>query len=584
VRFRRMVLAGAAVFLLSGCKPGPPHAPERPQVQRILSDNRYEWVTVETTNTRIHFPRGTFAEANQTAIRERAEESRNTVLRRLAKPDYSEILDLFYVDSREDMAVLTGTPVTGYAYFDDSAVVLVFNETWRAFERHELTHVVTLGTWPEPAGMAVVEGLATYVDGECGGYPNGRVIRAIQEKEGLIPLETLAGDFRGQRDLTAYLQAAATIEFMVRKEDPEVIRLLWDQGLQFAPSLLEISTGDFERDFREWLSSAFEPIPAKAWEAISGGGCGVSANPLAAPLHSQAPVKPLKTQELGDWAYLGQHVPGLASEKFAPEIISTQDGELNSIFSSDLKEFYFTRRGIPVIPPAIMVTQLGSEGWSVPENLGFDERYSAIDLFLIADGERMVFCSNRPHEGDDGPRGDHDLWVSKREGDGWGDPRIFAPEALSDAEDFYPVLTENGNLYFNSQRVGPGTNNIFRSKWNGREYLPAEILPAPINSEHREFDAYVSPGEDMILFSSDRPGGFGRADLYVSFLQDGRWSAPRNVGGDVNSEASEYGAMISPDGKFLFFTSSKDGTEDIYWVSADVLGAGEPGVIESPEV
>ena len=79
----------------------------------------------------------------------------------------------------------------------------------------------------------------------------------------------------------------------------------------------------------------------------------------------------------------------------------------------------------------------------------------------------------------------------------------------------------------------------------------------------------------MIIFSSDRPGGFGRADIYISHLENGRWSDPMNLGTAVNSEASEYGAMISPDGHFLFFTSSRTGMEDIYWVSTDVLAASE---------
>ena len=60
--------------------------------------------------------------------------------------------------------------------------------------------------------------------------------------------------------------------------------------------------------------------------------------------------------------------------------------------------------------------------------------------------------------------------------------------------------------------------------------------------------------------------------LTMSLLEDGRWSEPTNLGAAVNSEASEYGAMLSPDGRFLFFTSSRTGMEDIYWVSADILG------------
>jgi len=270
--------------------------------------------------------------------------------------------------------------------------------------------------------------------------------------------------------------------------------------------------------------------------------------------------------------YVGQTLPGNTAQIFAAGFVSTEDGELNSVFTPDFQEFYFTRRGVPVIPPRVWVTKRGPEGWGLPEAVPFDDRYSAIDLFITADGERMVFCSNRPREEGAPIRGDHDFWVSERSGDGWGEPQRFAPAAVSDFEDFYPVVTQSGNLYFNSQRDGPGANNIFRSSRVGGEYGPAEKLPGPINSEYREFDAFVSPGEDLILFSSDRPGGFGRADIYLSILEEEGWSDPRNLGEAVNSESSEYGAALTPDGRDLFFTSSRGGMEDIYWVSVDALG------------
>lgn len=271
---RKTFLFGA---VLVGCGYSDPSNGDKAEVTHILEDERYEWTTIKTANTRIHFPVGSFADTKREILPRRAEDSRNAVLTRLREEDYSSVLDLFYVDSRSDMEALTGTPVTGYAYFDAGAVVLVFNETWRAFERHELTHVVTLGTWPGPAGDAISEGLATYVDGRCGGYDNGRVTRTILDTQNLIPLDALVADFRGWEDLAAYLQAASVIDFTVRQLGSEVIRTLWDRGLQAVPELLEIPPPDYESTFQEWLSTTYDPIPPAAWNAIRLAGCGTTA-------------------------------------------------------------------------------------------------------------------------------------------------------------------------------------------------------------------------------------------------------------------------------------------------------------------
>ncbi len=270
--------------------------------------------------------------------------------------------------------------------------------------------------------------------------------------------------------------------------------------------------------------------------------------------------------------YLGQKPPGMTPEVFAPEFVSTKSGELNSIFSPDGKEFFFSRRGIPGKPSVLMVTKMESDGWTEPRPLLFSGTYDDIDLFLCPDNQRLVFCSSRPRASGQEDRMNHDFWVVRRKGSGWSEPEPFAPEAVSPAEDYFPVVTLSGTLYFNSQREGRGTNDIYASKFSNGKYLPPEKLQAPINTSFREFDAFVSPDEQTIIFSSERPGGFGGSDIYVSFRDGkGSWSDPVNLGPEVNSVRSEYGSIISPDGRYFFFTSSKAGNEDIYWVSAEII-------------
>ncbi len=274
----RIVWRSISICTLAvGCSAPAPQSGNRAQVQRILDDPRYEWITIETPESRIHFPVGSFAQANSGLLPAQVEKARRRVLLRLNVTGYANAVDVFYIDSRHDMANLVGSPATGFAYYGDGAIVLVFNETWRAFESHEMTHVVTLGTWEEPHGPAVVEGLATYVDGFCGGYENGSVTRTILNLGAGIPLETLATEFRAQDDLSAYLLAASELEFVVQRHGTEAIRVLWDRGLLAAPELLEVSVGEFESRFGNWLASEYDPIPPGAWDAIREAGCGIDA-------------------------------------------------------------------------------------------------------------------------------------------------------------------------------------------------------------------------------------------------------------------------------------------------------------------
>jgi len=263
-----------AAWCAACTRPDPPSA----EAQRILDDARFPWETIESPHARIHYLPGSYAAAHRDSLAARVEGARSAALGLLDIDDYPTTLDVFYVTNRQDMNDLVGRPVTGFAYYRDAAIVLVLNDRWRSFERHEVTHFVTYAAWPEPAGAAVTEGLATYVDGVCGGYPNGMVVRTILDRDALIPLPVLASDFRGQDDLVAYLEAGSIADLVARRLGPAALRSLWDAGLQTAPELLGVPAAEFETQFERWLSSTYDPVPDAPWSAIRRGGCGIDAS------------------------------------------------------------------------------------------------------------------------------------------------------------------------------------------------------------------------------------------------------------------------------------------------------------------
>jgi hypothetical protein len=278
------------------------------------------------------------------------------------------------------------------------------------------------------------------------------------------------------------------------------------------------------------------------------------------------PPKPLRGP------YLGQQPPGAAPVVFAPNLVSTEGGELNSVFSPVGHEFYFTRQRRP------WVVREENGVWGRPQRISVVGDYSTVDMFVTGDGKRMYLCSDRPLAGQGELKKDRDLWVVTRTAQGWSDLTNLGETVNSPKDDLYPTLTAGGDLYFCSRRDGgKGRHDIYRARLvNGQAERP-ENLGSPINSEHSDFDPFIASDGSYLIFASDRPGGLGNADLYISFRgKDGSWAEPHNMGAVVNSPYLEYAPMLSPDGKYLFFTSGRGGADDIYWVDARVIGVLRP--------
>ena len=103
-------------------------------------------------------------------------------------------------------------------------------------------------------------------------------------------------------------------------------------------------------------------------------------------------------------------------------------------------------------------------------------------------------------------------------------------------------------------------------KSNDAKYTKPEKLGDPINTEYVEKVTLISPDESFLIVCVDgRSDGYGGGDLNISFRKsDGSWSKTKNMGKTINSEATEYCPMLSPNGKYFFFTSKKTGNGDIY--------------------
>ena len=276
--------------------------------------------------------------------------------------------------------------------------------------------------------------------------------------------------------------------------------------------------------------------------------------------------------------YIGQKLPGMTPEIFAPGIVSTDKDEINAVFSPDGKEFYFSRDTYKNISKAgrdytILSMKEEARGWTKPEIVPFAGEYMNGDMCISSDNRFLFYCSDRPLREGENRKEDADIWFVERKKDGWSEPINAGTEINSDKNEWYPSITKKGIIYFSSQKQGFGGSDIHRAKFIDGKFESSENIGEPVNSEYNEGDVFIASDESyLIVVSSNRPAGLGSGDLYISFKRtDGSWSEPANMGEPINTSSLEYCPMVSPDGKYLFFTSRRRGNDDVYWVDATII-------------
>jgi hypothetical protein len=272
--------------------------------------------------------------------------------------------------------------------------------------------------------------------------------------------------------------------------------------------------------------------------------------------------------------YLGQEPPGMKARIFAPGIISTDRSEINSVFAPDRDEFYFTV-WTRETGTKIMVTSQIDGRWSAPEVASFSNDISDVDPAISYDGERVFFSTRRPRPGESETRKDgFDMWFAERTESGWGKEQYLGPVVNSGESQVYPTVTRDGTLYFQAVREGGyGKADIYRSRLRDGVYQAPENLGPVINSENYEGDVFVAADESYLIVTIyGHEDGLGKGDLYISFRSlDGSWSPLKNMGSAINSDERDFCPMVTPDGKYFFFSSKREGDGDIFWVDAKVI-------------
>lgn len=253
--------------------------------------------------------------------------------------------------------------------------------------------------------------------------------------------------------------------------------------------------------------------------------------------------------------YLDQKPPSLTPEPFAPGIISTANWEYGGVFSQDMKEFYVLMNGGKYDEATFVMFKYEDDKWQ--ESVISPHKGQP---FISPDGMTMHL----------GRR------YMKRTNKGWSEIKdLEAP--FSNISIMRLTASSNGTYYFDTFDRDRPDFPLRYSRLIDGEYEEPRVLSKNINTGVKNINhPFIAPDESYLIWDAVKEDGFGSSDLYISFrLQDGAWGDAINLGDQINTDAWEASASITPDGKYLFFHrnmgSDKYENVDIFWVDSQII-------------
>ncbi len=171
-------------------------------------------------------------------------------------------------------------------------------------------------------------------------------------------------------------------------------------------------------------------------------------------------------------------------------------------------------------------------------------KYKTKNVFTTVDGQVIIFQT-----------ADNTLYKSDIEQGRFQEPnKLFSDDRLETAT-LINISHDAQILYFNKE--DRGNLDLYEANLVGLTIKKTKSLPGEINSKFNEYDLTISADGTTIYFSSDRPGGYGKTDIYrINRISENDWGTAENIGPEINTPYFERTPFLHASGKYLYFAST----------------------------
>ncbi len=229
------------------------------------------------------------------------------------------------------------------------------------------------------------------------------------------------------------------------------------------------------------------------------------------------------------------------------------------VLTADQQNLIFTRRlgGGPNDDEDLVISQKNARGrWGTPQSISdnINSQLNEGTCTISADGRKLIFTSCVGRDG----YGSCDLFESRRIGDQWTAPKNLGPLVNSSEWESQPSLSADGRtLYFVSdRRGGMGRRDIWVSTLNDKgHWTRAKNVGKPINTSYDEISPFIHVNNRILYFASNGLTGFGGYDIFFTERDTTiHWGEPVNLGSPINNHEDQFSLFITADGKRGYYS------------------------------
>jgi OmpA-OmpF porin, OOP family len=261
-----------------------------------------------------------------------------------------------------------------------------------------------------------------------------------------------------------------------------------------------------------------------------------------------------------------QHLAAAYKQKQLSDTVNRFVMQYFPVLTADQQQLIFTRRTgySDQFDEDLVTSTRDDQGrWTVPQSISknINTAFNEGTCTISADGRKLIFTSCTGRDG----FGSCDLFQSTRVGDEWSEPKNLGPNVNTADWESQPSLSADGRtLYFVSdRRGGMGRRDIWMTMLdNNGQWTKAKNVGAPINTVYDEISPFIHVNNRSLFFASNGLTGFGGYDLFISTKDSlSKWADPLNLGAPLNTHEDQFSLFVTADGKKGYYSHEEHGAE-----------------------